>query len=122
MNRVFIAGNVGKDADKRETSGGTLVATLSVATNERKKGENGVWVDHTEWHRVVAFGPFAKYLGRARKGQPIVIEGRLQTRRWQDKEGNQHYTTEIVAESAIFDAAAEQPKAVSTGADEDIPF
>lgn len=129
MNKVVLVGHVGGDADIRQTSGGTAVASFSLATNERKKGENGVWVDHTEWHRIVAFGATATFLGKvAKKGRQLALEGRIQTRSYTDREGVDRTITEVVAMSVEpaggggGSSAPDRPAAVKTGIDEDIPF
>jgi len=99
LNKVMIIGHLGQDPEINSTTSGTLVSSLSVATSYKPKdGEQ-----RTEWHRVTCFGKTAEnckeYLS---KGSLVYVEGRLQTRKWQDKEGNDRYTTEIVAFSVIF--------------------
>ena len=109
MNRVFICGNLGQDPELRTTSGSTAVVNLRVATNERRKGRDGEWTDHTEWHRVVAFGRQAESCGQhLTKGRKVLIEGRIQTRKWQDTDGNDRYSTEIVADRVHFVGGREE--------------
>lgn len=98
VNKVILIGRLGADPEVRFTQEGTMVANLRLATNEYRKDKNGERVERTEWHRVVTFGRLAEvcqsYLA---KGKLVYIEGRLQTRSWEDKEGNKRSTTEIVA-------------------------
>jgi single-strand DNA-binding protein len=98
VNKVIIVGNVGRDPEVRFTKAGTAVATFSVATSERFKDRDGQPQERTEWHRVVAWAQLADICGKyLRKGKQVYIEGRLQTRDWEDKDGNKRYTTEVVA-------------------------
>lgn len=98
VNKVILVGNVGRDPELRYTQGGQPVASFSVATNERFKDRDGNWKDRTEWHRIVAWARLAEICGEyLRKGSQVYIEGRIQTRDWEDKEGNKRQTTEIVA-------------------------
>jgi single-strand DNA-binding protein len=93
VNKAILLGHLGKDPEIRYTPNGTAVATFSLATTERYKDE-----DRTEWHRVVAFGRLAEIIGEyLAKGRQVYIEGRIQTRDWEDRDGNKRYTTEIVA-------------------------
>ena len=99
VNKVILVGNLGNDPDVRYTAGGAAVSNISVATTESwKDKETGDQQEKTEWHRVVFFGRLAEIVAEyLKKGSQVYIEGRLQTRKWQDKEGNDRYTTEIVA-------------------------
>ena len=99
VNKVILIGNLGNDPDIRYTAGGAAVANISLATAESWKDKNsGEQQERTEWHRVVFFGRLAEIVGEyLRKGSQVYVEGRLQTRKWQDKEGHDRYTTEIVA-------------------------
>ncbi len=99
INKVILVGNLGNDPDVRYTAGGAAVANVSIATTEAwKDRESGEMQEKTEWHKVVFFGKLAEIVAEyVKKGSQIYIEGRLQTRKWQDKEGNERYTTEIVA-------------------------
>ncbi len=99
VNKVILVGNLGNDPDIRYTAGGAAVAKISLATTDSwKDKESGEQQDRTEWHRVVFFGRLAEIVGEyLRKGSQVYVEGRLQTRKWQDKSGNDRYSTEIVA-------------------------
>ena len=99
VNKVILVGNLGNDPDIRYTAGGAAVANISLATTDSwKDKESGEQQDRTEWHRIVFFGRLAEIVGEyLRKGSQVYVEGRLQTRKWQDKSGNDRYTTEIVA-------------------------
>jgi single-strand DNA-binding protein len=97
LNKVLLIGNLGADPDCRATGGGFVIANLSLATTRGVKAPDGSWQDETEWHRVVLLGKLAEVAQQyLRKGSQVYIEGRLQTRKWQDKNGNDRYTTEIV--------------------------
>jgi single-strand DNA-binding protein len=98
VNKVIIVGNVGRDPELRYTQSGQPVASFSIATNERFKDRDGNWKDRTEWHRIVAWARLAEICGEyLRKGSQVYVEGRIQTRDWEDKEGNKRQTTEIIA-------------------------
>ena len=103
VNKVILVGNLGADPDMRYTSSGTGVCELRVATNERWTDKQGNPQERTEWHRIVVWGKMgencSKYLS---KGRSVFVEGRLQTRSWEDKEGNKRYTTEIIANDVQF--------------------
>jgi single-strand DNA-binding protein len=95
---VILIGNLGKDPEVRHTPSGAAVATFSIATNEAWNNREGQREERTEWHRVVAFGKLAEICGQyLKRGKQVYIEGRLQTRSWDDRDGNKRYTTEIVA-------------------------
>lgn len=98
INKAILIGNLGADPEVRYTQNGTAVANFNVATNERWKGQDGQMQDHTEWHRIVAFARLGEICGEyLSKGSKVYIEGRIQTRKWEDKDGITRYTTEIVA-------------------------
>lgn len=99
VNRVILIGHLGQDPEIRHMPNGTAVANVSIATTESWKDKNsGEKQDRTEWHRVVFFARLAEIVGEyLRKGSQVYVEGRLQTRKWQDKNGQDRYTTEIVA-------------------------
>lgn len=98
VNKVLLLGNVGKDPEIRSTAGGTVVASFSLATADRQKDQQGNWQDHTEWHNLVAFGRTAEVIrDYVKKGSQLFIEGKLQTRSWDDKEsGQKKYKTEVL--------------------------
>ena len=96
LNKVMLIGNLGRDAEMRHTPSGTAVSTLNLATTERWKDKDGEKQEKTEWHRVIVWGKTAEALSQYLvKGKQILVEGRLQTRQWEDKEGVTRYTTEI---------------------------
>jgi single-strand DNA-binding protein len=104
LNRVQLIGNLGKDPEIKYTPQGTPVAKLAIATNERFKDKNGEWQDRTEWHNVVLWQRLAEIAGEyLKKGGKVYIEGRLQTRSWDDKQtGQKKYMTEVVANDMIL--------------------
>ena len=148
VNKVILVGNLGRDPEVRYSPNGQAVANVTIATSDSWKDKtSGEKQERTEWHRVVFFGRLAEIAGEyLKKGAQIYVEGRLQTRKWQDKDGNDRYTTEIVAaemqmlgsrsgaglpsESTAEPATAGAPAAARTGAkvpagadfDDDIPF
>jgi single-strand DNA-binding protein len=99
VNKVILIGNLGQDPEIKSTAAGASIANFSVATSESWKDKNtGQQMEKTEWHRVVAFNRLAEIIGQyVKKGSKIYVEGALRTRKWQDKEGKDHYTTEVVA-------------------------
>lgn len=99
INKVILIGNLGADPEVRQTAGGSSVTTLSVATSDQwRDKQSGEMQEKTEWHRVVAFQRLAEIMGEyLRKGSKVYIEGRLQTRKWQGQDGQDRYTTEVVA-------------------------
>jgi single-strand DNA-binding protein len=109
VNKVILLGNVGKDPEIKSTTGGTLVASLSLATSERYKDKGGEWQDRTEWHNVVAYSRGAEILrDYVKKGSKLYVEGRLTTRSWEDKDsGKRAYRTEIVVADISLLSAAE---------------
>lgn len=103
VNKVILIGNLGKDPELKHTSSGTAVASITVATNERFKDKSGEWQDKTEWHNVVLWQRLAEIASEyLKKGRSVYIEGRLQTRSWEDKQGQKRYTTEIVASDLVL--------------------
>ena len=144
VNKVIIVGNLGNDPDTRYMPSGSAVTNLSVATNESwKDKQTGEQKDRTEWHKVAMFGRLAEIAAEyLRKGSQIYIEGRLRTRKWQDQNGNDRWTTEIIADEMQMlggrtgagapamgepASAAPPPPPQSGGAsnaefDDDIPF
>ena len=153
VNKVILLGNLGKDPEVKYTPQGTAVAKLTVATNYRYKDKNEQWQDQTEWHNVVLWQRLAEIAGEyLKKGSKVYIEGRLQTRSWEDKQTNQKkYMTEVVANDLVllggrgesggesggfsrgtsagnnnFDQRTPEPEPAAVGpspiSDEDIPF
>ena len=133
--RIIVSGNLSRDPEIRHTPSGAMVCTLSIPTTEKWRDKAGETQERTEWHRCILWNKTAelaeKYL---QKGSAVTIEGKNQTRKWQDKDGNERYTTEIKADSMTFmrgsgaqsSGAARQPKPAETSGgddfDDDIPF
>ena len=137
LNKVLIIGNLGNDPEIKYTQSGSPVANLSIATSERWKDKNsGEQKEQVEWHRVVLFSRLAEIAEQyLKKGSKVFIEGKLQTRDWEDSEGKKRYTTEIIArEMSMLDSRqsadnSQQPRSDSStegksdeGFEEDIPF
>jgi single-strand DNA-binding protein len=144
VNKVILVGNLGRDAELRYTPGGAAVATLNLATTEVWNDKGGQRQEKTEWHRIVLWGKQAESLQEyLTKGKQIYVEGRLQTRQWDDKDGNKRYTTEIKADritllgggggggrgasmdrggAAISHAAGGDEPPIEPITDDDIPF
>jgi single-strand DNA-binding protein len=102
-NSVNIMGNLGADPEVRYTQSGTAVCNMRIATNERWTDKEGQKQERTEWHRVVVWGKSAENCGKyLAKGRLVDITGKLQTRQWDDRDGNKRYTTEIVANNVTF--------------------
>jgi len=97
VNKVILIGNLGKDPELRYTPGGAAVVNFPIATNERWKDKSGQPQERTEWHNIVLWGRLAEIANDyLKKGSAVYIEGRLQTRSWEDRDGNKRYTTEVV--------------------------
>jgi single-strand DNA-binding protein len=129
LNKVFLMGHLGSDPEIRYTQSGAAVANFSVATSERWKDKvTGEDKENTEWHRIVAWNKTAEIAGeRLRKGDLVFIDGRIQTRGWEDKNGNKRYTTEIVAHFMQYfnkrqEAPIENQKPAEKHEEDDIPF
>lgn len=132
VNKAIILGHLGKDPDLRSLPDGKSVATISIATTETWKDKSGEKQEKTEWHRVVMFGKQADLAGQyLKKGSQVYIEGRIQTKKWTDKQGQEKYTTEILADRMQFigKAVVEVPDDAKRSApasepidDSDIPF
>ena len=98
INKAMIIGNLGADPEVRNTQIGSVVTNFNVATTEKWKGKDGQQQEQTEWHRIVAFGRLGEICGQyLTKGSKVYIEGRIQTRQWEDQSGEKRYTTEVVA-------------------------
>lgn len=98
INKALILGNLGADPEVRYTQTNTAIANFNVATTERYRDSNGEMKETTEWHRIVAWGRLAEIAQQyLHKGSPVFIEGSIQTRQWEDKDGQKRYTTEIKA-------------------------
>jgi single-strand DNA-binding protein len=103
VNKVILVGNLGADPELKYTPSNRPVCNLSVATNEVWKDKSGQKQEKTEWHRVNVWGETAEHCSKyLAKGRMVYVEGRLQTRKWQDKEGKDRYSTEVVADRVVF--------------------
>ncbi len=139
INKAILVGNLGADPELRYTSGGQAVCDMRMATSEKWTGKDGQPQERTEWHRIVVWGRSAESCNEyLRKGSQAYVEGRIQTRKWEDRDGNTRYTTEIVANRVLFLSGGkrsgggggfEEPPPPSdsdvpadTGNDDDIPF
>ena len=126
LNKVMIIGHLGRDPEMRYTPSGRPVTTFSVATSRSWHSADGERHEETEWFNVVAWGSLAEICNQyLRKGQQVYIEGRLQTRRWEDTDGNKHFTTELVSKEMIM--LGERRDVSSTyvakpGEEEEFPF
>ena len=100
VNKVILIGNLGRDPETRYSPDGAAITNVTIATSDRWKDKaSGEMREATEWHRVVFFGRLAEIAGEyLKKGRPVYVEGKLRTRKWTDKDGNERYTTEIVAD------------------------
>src|ERR1700721_2742676 len=117
VNKVFLLGNVGKDPEIRSTAGGMTVASFSLATADRAKDAQGNWADKTEWHNLVCFQRTAEVVrDYVKKGSQIFIEGKIQTRSWDDKEsGQKKYRTEIIVNDLSLLSGREEGGSSSGG-------
>jgi len=127
VNKVILIGHLGKDPELRNTQGGASVASFSMATSEKWKDANGEMQEKTEWHNIVLWMKLAetavKYLV---KGSLVYIEGRIQTRKWEDKDGQTRYTTEIIGQRMNMlggkTAGNDEPDPKPEKTDDDLPF
>jgi single-strand DNA-binding protein len=102
MNKAILMGRLGRDPELKRTQAGGAVVSVSLATNEREK-QGDAWVDVTEWHYIVAFGRTAELMAeRCRKGDPVLVDGRMKTRKWQGQDGTERQRTEVVASDVRF--------------------
>ncbi len=139
VNKVILIGRLGSDPEIRYTQSGAPVANFSLATNESWKGKDGQKEERTEWHRVVVWSKLAELASQyLSKGRQVYVEGRLQTRSWEDKDGHKKYTTEVIANTLQFLGSATGAGAPKTsdesfsgdmplppeslGSEEDVPF
>jgi len=103
INKVILVGNLGQDPETRHTNGGNSVTQLRLATTEKFKDRDGAMQERTEWHTVIVWGKQGEACGRhLTKGRQVYVEGRLTTRKWQDKEGKDRYTTEVIGDNVRF--------------------
>ncbi|MFH0809305.1 MAG: single-stranded DNA-binding protein [Pseudomonadota bacterium] len=133
VNKVILVGNLGADPEVRYTPSGTKVTSFRIATSERRKDKEGNWQEHTEWHPIVTFGKLADVCGEHLfKGKQVYVEGRLQTRSWEDRDGQKKYRTEIIASDMrmLGSKGGGKPSEGASGGndfgdpapDDDIPF
>jgi single-strand DNA-binding protein len=117
VNKVILIGRLGADPDVRYMADGTPVINFNMATNEPVRSAEGSWEERAEWHRVVAFKKLAETMASfLSKGRLVYVEGKLQTRQWQDNQGVKRYNTEIVArEIKLIDSGGNRPGQASTG-------
>jgi len=125
VNKVILIGNLGRDPEVRHTQSGKAVGKLNLAISERKK-EGDTWVDHTEWVRVTVFGKTAENAGEyLRKGRQVYVEGRMQTSSYNDKDGNEKWSTEVVANEIVFLSGGREdqgPRDKGRGSGDEMPF
>ena len=127
VNRVTLLGNIGKDPEVRETKSGNI-ANLTMATSERYTDKSGQKQEKTEWHNLVVFGKLADIVAKyVKKGDKLYVEGSITTRKWEDKEGNTRYTTEVKVRDLTMlgsgEKKATQPAAAAVGEyEDDLPF
>ena len=129
LNMVQLIGRLGRDIDLKYSQGGTAVANLSLATDESYTDRNGTRVQRAEWHKVIVYGKTAENCARyLQKGSLAYVDGSLQTRKWQDQQGNDRLTTEIKAQRVQFldrkteTSSAREPDATQPSSYDDIPF
>jgi single-strand DNA-binding protein len=131
VNRVMLAGHLGGDPESRFTPSGAAVTNFTMATNETFKNSDGEYQDRTEWHRCVLWGKSAEVAGELlKKGQLTYVEGRLQTRSWEDKNGVKRYTTEVVCDNFTMlgrrsdkqGGNSQSPDGGSPKDEDDLPF
>jgi single-strand DNA-binding protein len=118
LNKAMIIGNLGRDPEMRYTQSGQAVTQFTVAVNHSHKNASGEWIEETEWFRVVAWAALAERTAEhLRKGRKVYVEGRLQTRSWEDKDGQKRYTTELIASAVTaLDRPREEGAAEPVGA------
>ena len=128
VNKVVLVGHLGGDPETRYTPSGAAVANFNMATNESWRDANGELQDKTEWHRCVMFGKSAELAGELlKKGQLVYLEGKLQTRNWEDKDGVKRYTTEVVCDMFTMlgrrmDNSGQTNPVVAGDNEDDLPF
>jgi single-strand DNA-binding protein len=119
INKVILVGNLGRDPETRYMPDGGAVTNVSIATTSQWKSKSGEKQEATEWHRVSFFGKLAEIAGEyLRKGSSVYVEGRLQTRKWKDKDGQEKYTTEIIADQMQM-LGGKDEKSVKVAGDDD---
>lgn len=120
INKVIIVGRLGKDPETKTLGAGQTVTNLTVATSENWTGKDGSKQEKTEWHKITVWGKLAEICGKhLSKGRQVYVEGRLQTRQWEDQQGQKRYSTEIVASTVQFLGAGNGEKSANTGSGKD---
>jgi single-strand DNA-binding protein len=120
VNKVIVIGRLGADPEVKTVSGGNTVARLSVATSENWTDREGQKQERTEWHRIVVWGKLAELCGKyLSKGRQVYVEGRLQTRSWEDQQGQKRYSTEVVANTVQFLGSTQGAAQSNTSHDND---
>jgi len=137
INKVILVGNLGRDPEIRHLEGGAMVTRFSVATNESRRDKDGQWQQHTEWHDVTAWGALAERAAQQlHKGSLVYIEGKITHRKWQDREGRDRYSTDVVANtirnlerrdsqrqgSESEEITAQDSDSQDSGSADDLPF
>lgn len=134
INKAMLIGRLGKDPEVRYTPDGTMVTNFNLATDEQWKDKSGEKVQKTEWHRIVTFGKLAEICGNYLvKGKLVFVEGRIQTRSWEDKDGVKRFTTEIVASNmqmldskgqskTMEDSSSDSAAGGAAAGSDDVPF
>ena len=121
INKVILLGNLGKDPEVRHLEGGTSVAKFPIATNENYRDKSGEWQKKTEWHDVVCWRHLAERAEKIlKKGNLVYVEGKITHRKWQDKEGNDRYSTEVVA-NVLRSLERRDPNTVSSAYNDNFP-
>lgn len=116
VNKVILVGNLGADPEIKFTNTGMAIANFRMATSDARTGKDGNKEERTEWHRVVAFGKLAEICGEwLNKGKQVYIEGKLQTREWEDRDGNRRWTTEILADRMVMLGSGGERKSDGSG-------
>lgn len=120
VNKVILVGRLGNDPEIRYTQQGVAVTNFNIATSESWTDKNGQKQEKTEWHRIVVWGKIAELCSQyLQKGRQVFVEGRLQTRQWEDKEGSKRYTTEVVGSTVQFlDRGTDRPSSSNTSSEE----
>lgn len=115
INKVILIGNLGQDPEIKYSPQGTAIANFNIATTERRKDKDGNWVDHTEWHRIVAFGTLAQNCGQfLKKGRQVYVEGSIASRQYKDKQGQDRTIFEIRASTILFLGKSSAERATDT--------
>ena len=121
MNKVILCGNLGRDPESRTIDNGNKVTNFSIATNESYKDKAGEWQEQVQWHNIVTWGKLADYTATLNKGDSVLIEGKIRTRTFQDKEGNNRIEFKVVANNVQL-VSRSQPKQPQQSNNDDLPW